>query len=365
MNVCIIGDGLTSLSFAKYLVDRKIDVQVFHHVKKNNPISNRTIGISKNNFEFFVKEILNIQKKDFWEIKHIEIYSDKLKNKKILSFQETKTYLFCMIKNNKLNKLLNDKLSKNEFFKKNIIKSKDFYQRLLSEKKYDLIINCDSKNFIAKKFFSKTIKKTYNNYAYTTVIKHEISKNNTAIQVFTEYGPIAFLPISKTETSVVYSLDFNKNKYDDKKIINLIQKHNPKYLIKKIKKLERFELKSSSLRNYYHDNIIAFGDCLHKVHPLAGQGFNMTIRDLKVITKIIKNRIDLGMQLDSTTCEEFEKKTRHINFIFSNGIDSIYEFFNFDKSFKDPKLNEILKLIGKNRTLNNMFIKYANEGLNI
>ena len=39
--------------------------------------------------------------------------------------------------------------------------------------------------------------------------------------------------------------------------------------------------------NYYHQNIVAFGDCLHKIHPLAGEGFNMTIRDIKVISKII------------------------------------------------------------------------------
>ena len=35
----------------------------------------------------------------------------------------------------------------------------------------------------------------------------------------------------------------------------------------------------------------------------------------------------LGLQLDSIVLDEFEKKTKHINFIFSNGIDFIYEFF--------------------------------------
>ena len=35
-------------------------------------------------------------------------------------------------------------------------------------------------------------------------------------------------------------------------------------------------------------NILAFGDLLHKIHPLAGQGFNMTIRDMTNLIKIIK-----------------------------------------------------------------------------
>jgi len=163
----------------------------------------------------------------------------------------------------------------------------------------------------------------------------------------------------------VYSLDIKKINYDNKRVNDLIKKYNPKFIIKKISKLEKFALKLSNQRHYYYKNIVAFGDCLHKIHPLAGQGFNMTIRDIKIISNIIQNRIDLGIQLDSTILEEFEKKTKHINFIFSSAIDSIFEFFNFDKKVKNKNLNKILKLFGKNKILNSMFIKYADRGLNI
>ena len=87
------------------------------------------------------------------------------------------------------------------------------------------------------------------------------------------------------------------------------------------------------MRSYFHKNILAFGDLLHRIHPLAGQGFNMTIRDVKIFDKIIKEKIDLGLPLDSSVNYEFEKK-KHKNYIFSNGIDLIYEFFNFEKEIK-------------------------------
>ena len=364
MNVCIIGDGLTSLSLAQNLVNKKISVHIYYKKKINHSSLKRTLGISKDNFEFFKKEIMDIQK-NFWEIKRIEVYSEKLKKDKILNFEKDKSSLFFMLNNDELHKALSNKLSKSNFFKKKMIKNDNFYQKLLEEKKYNLIINCDSKNPIIKKYFSKTINKAYNNFAYTTSLEHEALENNTAVQIFTKYGPIAYLPLSKTKTSVVYSLDFNKEKFSETKIINLIKKYNFKYLIKKIDKLSKFELKSLNLRNYYHNNILAFGDCLHKIHPLAGQGFNMTIRDIKIISNIIQNRIDLGIQLDSTILEEFEKKTKHINFIFSSAIDSIFEFFNFDKKVKNKNLNKILKLFGKSKILNSMFIKYADRGLNI
>ena len=128
-------------------------------------------------------------------------------------------------------------------------------------------------------------------------------------------------------------------------------------------KLSSFKLSLSNLRNYYYQNILAFGDLIHRIHPLAGQGFNMTIRDIKTLSKIIQNKIDLGMQLDSSILADFEKETRNKNFLFSNSIDFIYEVFNFDKKLKNKSFNKILKTIGKKKFLTNYFIKLADKGL--
>ena len=364
MNICIIGDGLTSLSLAKNLINKKINIHFYHKNKIEKLSSTRTIGISKNNLEFFREEIYEIPKKFFWEIKKIEIYSEKLGKEKLLKFEEDKVNLFYMVKNNELYKLLINEISKNKYFKKNLIKKKNFYEDLIKNNKYDLIINCDSGNFLSKKFFTKKINKNYNNLAYTTVLKHKKLENNTATQIFTRSGPIAFLPISSNETSVVCSLDTKNKKYNDSDVLDLISKNNPKYQIQKILKLSSFELSSSNLRNYYHQNILAFGDLLHRIHPLAGQGFNMTIRDIKTLSNIIQNRIDLGMQLDSSILNNFEKETKNKNFLFSNSIDFIYEVFNFDKKIRNKSFNKILKIIGKNKSLNSYLIKFADRGLN-
>ena len=32
---------------------------------------------------------------------------------------------------------------------------------------------------------------------------------------------------------------------------------------------------------------MTLGDGLHKIHPLAGQGFNMTLRDIKILSKVL------------------------------------------------------------------------------
>jgi 2-octaprenyl-6-methoxyphenol hydroxylase len=364
MNVCIIGGGLSSLSLAKNLINKKINVHIYQPNKIDNSPSNRTIGMTKNNLDFFNKEINLLPKKNIWKIKKIEIYTEKLKNEKILNFENNKD-LFYMIKNDELYQSLNRVLLKSKFFKRIIIKKSNFYKKLLNKNKYDLIINCDNYNYIAKKFFFKKIEKNYYNIAYTTILKHEKLMNNVAIQIFTKFGPIAFLPISNTETSVVYSLEIKNNRYNEKEILDLIKKYNLRYKIKKISKLTNFELKSSHSRNYYYKNIMAFGDSLHRIHPLAGQGFNLTIRDIKIFSNIIQNKIDLGIQLDALVFHEFEKKTKHNNFIFSSGIDLIYEMFNFEKKIKTKDFSQILKFLGKNKKLNNTIIKFADNGLSL
>jgi len=365
MNVCIIGDGLTSLSLAKSLINKKINVHIYCKKTVGNFSSSRTIGISKNNLEFFEKNIIKLSKKIKWEIKQIEIYSKKLKKNKILNFKNNNKNLFYMIKNDELYKSLNEKLLRNKFYKKITIKHNFFYDKLLEKNNYDLIINCDQNNPISKKYFIKKIVKDYKNFAYTTILEHKKLENNTAIQFFTNLGPIAFLPISNTKTSVVCSLDVSNKNYNDIEILELINKHNPKFKIKKISNLSSFALKSSNLRKYYHTNILAFGDLLHKIHPLAGQGFNMTIRDIKVLSDIIQNQIDLGLPLDNLILEEFQNKTKNRNFIFSSGIDFIYEFFNFDKKSERKNLNKILKYLGVNKVFMSSIIKLADKGLSI
>ena len=364
MNVCIIGSGLTSLSLAKNFIKKKINVHLCHENKTKNLSSSRTIGVSINNLKFFKKEIYNIPKKILWEIKKIEIYSGKQAKENLLKFENDKDDLFYMVRNDLLYESLQKQIIQNKFFKKIIIKKDLFYEDLLKKNEYDLIINCDSENFLSKKYFAKKISKNYNNLAYTTILKHKKIENNIATQIFTKCGPIAFLPISNHETSVVCSLDTSNKNYSDGEVLDLINKNNPKYQIQKIIKLSSFKLSSSNLRNYYHKNILAFGDLLHRIHPLAGQGFNMTIRDIKILSEIIQNKIDLGIQLDTSILSDFEKVTKSKNFLFSKSIDFIYEVFNFDKKIRNKNFDNFLKIIGKNKNLNNLFIKIADKGLN-
>ena len=357
MTVCILGNSLTALTLAKALVNYEINVDVIFN-KKNYKINHsRTIGISKNNVDFFNSNIINIEKL-IWNIKTIEIFSENLNREKLINFKKKENQLFSIIKNYKLYQLLEKDLSKSKFFKSTFSTK----ENLSFLNKYELVINCDPSNFITKRYFSKKISKEYNSTAYTTIISHDEIINNTAVQIFTKRGPLAFLPISNKKTSIVYSV-YNLNNREEENIKELIKNKNFNYKIRKVEKINSFKLKSLNLRSYYHNNILAFGDLLHKVHPLAGQGFNMTIRDIKVLLQIIKKRLDVGLSIDKSVSLQFQKEIKHKNFIFSNVIDSIHEFFNIERKTRNNFLSKSVKLIGNQPLINKMFTKIADKGV--
>ncbi len=357
MKVCIIGNGLTSLTLAKTLVNLGIYVDVISNIenKNKNKNKNRTIGISKSNVEFFNQKVFNINKY-LWNINKIEVFSQNFNNQKILDFGKNDYHLFSMIKNDELLNYLSSELKKNKLFN---IKKKLINFEILN-KDYKLIFNCDPKNKLSKKFFSKKINKDYKSFAHVTIINHKKTlKNDVASQIFTKSGPLAFLPMSQFETSVVYSSREKEN-------INLreyINKFNQKYKITKINKPSSFSLKSSNLRNYRHKNMLAFGDLMHKIHPLAGQGFNMSLRDIRVVFDLINSKIKLGLDLDSSIFLDFEKRNRHKNYIFANSIDFVYEFFTFESKIKTKLLSKSVKILGKNKFLNKFFTEFADKGI--
>jgi len=362
MNICLLGNGLTNLFLAKILVQKKIKVHLFYNKKILSQKSTRTIGISKENVNFLEENNLKI-KKISWPIHSIRIFNELNNKQEILNFGNENNQKFSVFKNYKLYKILQTSLQKEKNFSFKVIKNNSFYNSIIKNKKYDLIINTDPTNFISKNFFYNKIKKNYNSLAYTTIIKHKKIKNNCAYQIFTKIGPIAFLPISKYETSVVYSIFMNKKYFADEFIKKLIIKYNKIYKIISFSKIEKFNLKLSLQRKYYHNNILNFGDNLHKIHPLAGQGFNMNLRDIKILSKLIDKKIKLGLVLDVSLLEEFEKNAKHLNFIFSFGIDFIYEFFRFDSKFEKNYSKMLFKFLNNNKFFNKYSSKFADKGL--
>ena len=363
MRICLIGKNLTNIVLARILANKKLTIDIIYNSENKNNFNSRTIGISKSNFDF----LLNYEKKlkvFSWPVKKIKIFNEKQKKENLFEFFEENRENFFLLKYNKIYDHF--KRSLHSFKNVNLIKiNKKIDEKFLfKDDKYNLIINSDFRCHITKKYFNQKIEKKYFSSAHTCIISHKKITNDIAIQIFTKYGPLAFLPLSNNKTSIVFSF-FNKHKVSDKEIINLINKFNIKYKINSFGEIEKSNLNFSMLRNYYYKNILSFGDLIHKIHPLAGQGFNMTIRDIKILSLLIDERIKLGLELDSSILNDFQNKTKHLNYIFGSSINLIHYFFNLDNKLNNSLSSSIFSILRKNKFLNKYANYFADNGIKI
>ncbi len=360
MKICLIGQNLTNLILASVFEEKKLNVDIYLNKKIQNTKTNRTIAVSSENFDYL--KILSKSKIIPWKSKEIKIFTENSQSKEILNFRKKNKEVFNLISYSKLYEIFLKKIKKSKFVK--MFHSDTSHPNILKTiKKYDLVINSENKNFISNKFFTNKIKKNYQSRAYTFLINHRHKKNDVAIQVFTKFGPLAFLPLSNTKTSIVFS--YKGRKIEDERIVNIFKKYNFFCSLKKIGKIEKFSLSFEMLRDYSHNNILAFGDLIHRIHPLAGQGFNMTIRDIKIISKIVNDKILLGLPIDLSVAKEFQSSTKHLNYLYGKAIDGIYEFFRLDSNINNSISEPIFRVLNKN----SIFKKYTNilsdKGLNL
>ncbi len=348
MNICLLGNNLTNLVLANILLKKKIDVDIISNAKPSLSTNTiRTIAISNVNYQFLRKNIKGISNFG-WPTEKIKIYSTKNKSSELFEFNNKDQSNFFLLKYSEIFNLM----KKNKSLK--FINLKNYNLSNIKKREYNLIINSEQNNPITKKYFQNRIEKNYKSLAHTAIIHHKKIENKIAMQIFTKNGPLAFLPLSNNQTSIVYSN--NSTKLIDKlSLLKIINNYNHQYKITKISEVESVGIKLLVLRYYYFKNILSFGDLIHRVHPLAGQGFNMTIRDIKSLSNILEENIKLGIDDGESIAEKFQEKNKHINFMYGLGIDAINSFFKLDSKLQNNLSDPIFKILKGNKFLN----KYA------
>ena len=89
------------------------------------------------------------------------------------------------------------------------------------------------------------------------------------------------------------------------------------------------------------------GDGLHAIHPMAGQGFNLVLRDIKKLNELIQKTLKLGLIFNSSfMLKNFYQARKPENNILGLGINLTNIFFKDNKYFfplKKTILNNISK----------------------
>ena len=238
-----------------------------------------------------------------------------------------------------------------------------------------LLIGADGKNSNVRSLADiKYFKKNYNQKAFIFNIKHQKPHKNIAIESFLEEGPLACLPITKNKdknfhSSIVWSSNAHHNYYvlknKNKYLKDFLQNNLGNRLgrIKIVSSIKHWDLSLVKSKEYIEDRVLLIGDSAHSIHPLAGQGFNLTIRGLEKLCSIGKKNIketkDIG-NLRKLTDYNYKHYLDAEAIIFAT--DKLNALFSNPNPFlKIVRVNG-LRIFSKSSFLKNLFKNYASSG---
>lgn len=161
---------------------------------------------------------------------------------------------------------------------------------------FKLVIGADGSNSWVRSQTSIDVKnKAFNQTALVFNIKVTKAHQGCAYQKFMQDGILALLPIHTDEYSVVFSLNDNildeYKKLDDAMFLLKLKKDLGEKFgdINILSKRQYFPLSMKINESLISERVILIGDAAHQVHPLAGQGLNLGLRDVIELDELLKS----------------------------------------------------------------------------
>tara|TARA_B100000029_G_scaffold151131_1_gene146257 strand:- start:237 stop:1373 length:1137 start_codon:yes stop_codon:yes gene_type:complete len=371
--ICIIGNGLTGLTAALVLSELNLEIDLIAKFKSNEEfLDNRTTAISPSNYDFLLKFLDKKDPRLFWPSKKIDLYHETSNQYyHFMNFENNGKNLMYIVQNNKLIKTILKKIKNKKKIKiinneARKIDAKNSTVFLKNKKiKYEAIFLCTGKkSHLVKGLIGKRIvSDDLSDIAFTSIVQHNFNIINSK-QYFLKEGPLAILPINKKEFSLVWSVSKN---YKLNVTENLIREKLKKILNLnneiRISKIDFFPISFNFNVNFLKKNVLVLGEGSYNIHPIAGQGFNLILRDIQKLNQEITECLSLGMQIkDSRVLHQFMASRKPENFLFGLSVNFIHKFFRNNK-VTNPIKQMILKDINKLKFLKKLNLKIADTGI--
>jgi|TARA_R100001143_G_scaffold25354_3_gene25638 2-octaprenyl-6-methoxyphenol hydroxylase len=133
----------------------------------------------------------------------------------------------------------------------------------------------------------------YQQTAITTNVIPERAHQNWAYERFTENGPLALLPMSEGRCSLVWTVQSGEEKAllecDEQQFTEQLQQAFGYRLgyFQKVGQRSSYSLGLMQTHQPVQQRVVLIGNAAHSLHPIAGQGFNLGLRDAAVLAELI------------------------------------------------------------------------------
>lgn len=167
-----------------------------------------------------------------------------------------------------------------------------------------LLVGADGGHSSIRKLLDITQQITeYGQTALVTTVKSTLPNNNTAYERFTSSGPLALLPVGPYHCSVVWTRSTEDAEAlmagNDADFLNELQQCFG-YRLGELKLTEpkrAFPLTLIRAEKMVSGRAVIIGNAVHQLHPVAGQGFNLGLRDVVRLAEMLINQYEAGQDI--------------------------------------------------------------------
>ena len=240
-----------------------------------------------------------------------------------------------------------------------------------------VILACDGRqSALRKQAGIRTARWQYDGTAIVTMLAHEKPHDHVASELFYPDGPFAQLPMrdlpgtdgrpARHRSALVWTVKRSDAEgvkaLSPRALAHEAEKRMGGFLghLELIAPASSYPLGLHHSERYWADRLILVGDAAHGIHPIAGQGLNMGLRDVAALAEVLSSSARLGLDLGAPeVARRYERWRRADNFATAFATDSLARLFGVPGKLAHGVRSTGLALVNRLPPLRQAFMKVA------
>lgn len=206
----------------------------------------------------------------------------------------------------------------------------------------------------------------YDQSGIVVTVGHEREHHGRAEEHFLPAGPFAILPLTGKRSSLVWT----ETRKEAARIVGLdeaefhaeLERRFGLHLgeVEALDKPRAFPLGYFVARSFIAERLALIGDAAHVIHPIAGQGLNMGLKDVAALAEVVVDAARLGMDPGKAdVLERYQRWRRFDTVAMGVATNSLNLLFSNESKLLRAVRDIGLGLVDRAPPLKNLFIRQA------
>jgi 2-octaprenyl-6-methoxyphenol hydroxylase len=206
----------------------------------------------------------------------------------------------------------------------------------------------------------------YDQSGIVVTVGHERDHHGRAEEHFLPSGPFAILPLTGNRSSLVWT----ERRTEAARIVALdaeqfhseLERRFGLHLgeVKVLDKARAFPLGYFVARSFVAERLALIGDAAHVIHPIAGQGLNLGLKDVAALAEVVVDAARLGIDIgQADVLERYQRWRRFDTMAMGLATNSLNFLFSNESTLLRTVRDIGLGLVDRMPPLKGMFIRQA------